>query len=204
MQRKRSEQSKPPRGDAVLIIGVHREELAFGDKVAAGLDSSLIDVVRIPEGLSGHRPRQDEIFYYEILHRELYHQLLGRVRGRYSIVLDLHCGLDESGLCADLISSDRPLLACVQRQTIARFGETEGNKILRLVLLDGKPNVESPVNPTPAHTVIPPEVWNATTFVYVGIEIYLPTRDSGNATDWELARWLIRTIVECRRVVGEL
>ena len=33
--------------DAVLIIGVHREELAFGDKVVGGLDPSLADLLRI-------------------------------------------------------------------------------------------------------------------------------------------------------------
>lgn len=34
--------------EAVLVIDVHREELAFGDKVVEGLGPSLADVLRIP------------------------------------------------------------------------------------------------------------------------------------------------------------
>ncbi len=55
-----------PGSEAVLVIGVHREELAFGDKVADDLDPSLADLLCIPEGLSGQRPRQDQLFYWVI------------------------------------------------------------------------------------------------------------------------------------------
>jgi hypothetical protein len=48
----RSADERPAR-DAVLVSGVHREELAFGDMVPEGLDPSLADLLRIPEGLSG-------------------------------------------------------------------------------------------------------------------------------------------------------
>jgi len=114
---------QPHSCDAVLVIGVHREELAFGDKVAEGLDPSSADLLRIPEGLSGRRPRQDQLFYYETLHRELYHQLAAQIRGRYRLALDLHCGIDEGAPCADLISRNSDLLARIEERAVRRFGE---------------------------------------------------------------------------------
>ena len=49
-------------GNAVLVIGAHREELGFGERVAEGLPRDLIEVYRIPEGISGRHPREDESF----------------------------------------------------------------------------------------------------------------------------------------------
>ena len=188
-----------PGAVAILVIGVHREELPFGDRVAAGLDPSLVEVLRIPEGLSGRRPRQDEVFHYETLHRELYRQLLEQIRGRYPMMLDLHCGLDEDGPLADLISGDARLLACVRDRAGERFGRAEGDRVMRPVLLERR--ADAPALPTAvsAHTVIPPEIWNDSTFEYLAIEIFLRSRGAGEEADWELARWLIRTVVACRR-----
>ncbi|MCD6706526.1 MAG: hypothetical protein LT080_08755 [Thiobacillus sp.] len=50
---------------ALLVVGIHREERGFGEAVAAGLDRRLIDVLVIPEGLSGRHPRQDQRFYFD-------------------------------------------------------------------------------------------------------------------------------------------
>lgn len=97
----------------VLILGIHREELAFGEAVAAGLDPARIDLLRIPEGFSVARPTQDQAFYYRASHRELYGQILCQVRGRYDLVIDLHCGINEPARCADLFSADPALLRCV-------------------------------------------------------------------------------------------
>ncbi len=196
----RSQHQGPSRCNAVLIIGIHRDELAFGDRVAAGLEPSFVDVLRIPEGLSGQHPRPDEVFHYEILHRELYHQLLGQIRGRYSLALDLHCGLDERGPCVDLISANEHLLIGAQQRAVTRFGEIEGSRILRPVILETAHTPLSRKHPVPAHTVIPPEIWNAPTFDYVGIEVYLPCQGNGSPRDWELARWVIRTVVEYRQI----
>lgn len=66
-----------------VIIGVHREELAFGERVAEGLDPRRISVLRIPEGISGRRPRADERLRYDASHREMYLQLLPLLKGRY-------------------------------------------------------------------------------------------------------------------------
>lgn len=40
----------------LLVIGIHREELAFGRDVVQGLEVEDLDVLEIPEGLSGRRP----------------------------------------------------------------------------------------------------------------------------------------------------
>jgi len=187
-----------PSAETVLVIGVHREELAFGDQVVRGLDPSLADVLRIPRGLSGRNPRQDQRFYYETLHRELYHQLAVQIRGRYRLLLDLHCGLDESPPCADLISREPALLACVERRAAARFGETGGSGYLRSVLLEEAPEARCLDTATPARTVIPRGVWSDPTFEYVGIEVYLASPGVGQPRDRELALWLIRSVIECR------
>ncbi|QTR49291.1 FeoC-like transcriptional regulator [Candidatus Thiothrix anitrata] len=41
---------------ALLVIGIHREERAFGEAVASSLDPTLFDVLVIPDGLSGQHP----------------------------------------------------------------------------------------------------------------------------------------------------
>ena len=97
-----SDAPKGPSGpEPVVIIGAHREELEFGERVAEGLGPQ-ISVLRIPEGISGHRPRPDEVFYYETRHRELYLQLRQQLRGRYKLAIDLHRGLNQPGRCADV------------------------------------------------------------------------------------------------------
>lgn len=67
--------------DTLLVIGVHRTELAFGRAVAAALAPGQVDLLEIPEGLSGAHPRPDEVFRYQTLHSALYGQLLAHVRG---------------------------------------------------------------------------------------------------------------------------
>jgi len=120
--------------EAVLIIGAHREELAFGERVAEGLDPRIA-VLRIPEGISGNRPRPDEVFYYETRHRELYLQLRQQIRGRYQLVLDLHRGLNQPGRCADVFCRDAALLGCVQRATQRRYGRDAGTSLVRSIRL---------------------------------------------------------------------
>ncbi|SFB63287.1 hypothetical protein [Azotobacter beijerinckii] len=41
----------------LLVIGIHREELAFGQTVARDVDPAQVAVLEIPEGLSGQPPR---------------------------------------------------------------------------------------------------------------------------------------------------
>ena len=191
-----------PNPRALLVIGVHHEELAFGDQVAAGLDPAVVEVLRIPEGLSGRLPRPDELFYYETRHRELYHQLLNRVHGHYPMLLDLHCGLDEAGPSADLISRNAPLLACAQDRIAAQSSDVSPDFMVRSVLLDSAPGATLRGIAATGHTVIPREIWRNPAFDYVGIEVYLRARGAGEAPDWVFARELVQAMVDCQ-AIGE-
>ena len=37
--------------DTVLVTGIHREELGFGDHVAALVNRGRVDIMRIPKGI---------------------------------------------------------------------------------------------------------------------------------------------------------
>lgn len=165
--------------NALLVIGIHREELAFGRAVAAQVDRSRIDVLEIPEGLPGRNPRADEHFQHGKLHRELYLQLLPHMR-RYRMMIDLHTGLDESGPCADLYTRDPARLAPALREPAARLIQigAEGGQFPH-----GK-------------TVIPPEVWQARDCLYVGLEIYLAKVGAGETAEQRFAHDLVETLAE--------
>lgn len=183
---------------AVLILGIHREELAFGEAVAAGLDPARIDLLRIPQGVSGARPTQDQAFYYRANHRELYGQILRQVRGRYDLVIDLHCGIHEPGRCADLFSADPLLLGCAC--SAARRSPGVPPNPIRPVLLGGaSPSAQDTPVPPPlrARTVIPEAIWNSPRFRYLGIEVFLASPGPGDPQDWALARGLIDAVLGC-------
>lgn len=194
--------SKP---DAVLLIGIHREELAFGEAVASRLSDPRVDLLRIPEGITGRRPRPDQVFRAEAAHRELYHQIATRIQGRYRLLIDLHCGLDDQTASADLLSTDRQLLAAVAERAISPAGP---RMPVRPVMLlghqqpphdpgAGTSDVSAPLA-FATRTLIPAEVWNAPHLVYAGIEVY--RRDDEDADALALARWLIATTADCFRL----
>jgi hypothetical protein len=166
----------------LLVIGIHREELAFGEAVAAGLDRSRFDVLRIPEGLSGHHPRPDQRFHFDTLHRALYLQLPPHIQARHKRVVDLHTGLDPHGPCADIYSRDTARLA----ESLAK--EDGIQPVPRLISLLPGDGVTS------AATVIPPEIWRNPRFLYVGVEIYLPETGAGRPIDQDYARVLLNAL----------
>lgn len=171
----------------LLIVGIHREELPFGAAVAARLDARRIDVLKIDEGLSGRRPRQDERFHYDTLHRELYLQLLPHVRPWHRLMIDLHTGLDPHAPCADLYSRDIDVLAA----RLARAPPL-APAAPRLYALQPEHTAVAPR--AAAQTVIPTEVWRNPRFLYVGLEVYLPESDSMRAVDVDYARAVIDAI----------
>ena len=153
---------------ALLVVGIHRAELAFGQAVAARLNPAQVAVLVIPEGIDGRHPRADQRFGYETLHRALYLQLLPHVhQGRYTLLLDLHTGLDPQGLGADIFSATPEWIAqhlagaepLMPRPRLVR---------LRANSADGDRDEAFAAG----HTVIPVEVWRHPDFQYVGIEIY--------------------------------
>lgn len=188
---------------ALLVIGVHREELAFGECVAARLAECdalrRLDVLRITEGISGQRPRFDQRFHYEILHRALYRQIQ-KAAGRYRLLIDLHRGEDDEGPCADVISGDSRLLGCVRERTgeAAECPSRPHEAAVRTVQLTGDGR-DAHQGVMAGRTVIPQELWNSTDVLFVGVEVYLPTPGSGSQRDWEFSARLIEEIIRCSR-----
>lgn len=166
---------------ALLVIGIHREERAFGEAVAAGMSRRDLDVLVVEDGLSGQRPRPDQRYRYDTLHGELYSQLPAQVAGRYGVLIDLHTGLDRSGPSVDLICADPARLAALP----ARFGADR----VRVVALGG-PETGRPR----AETVIPESVWRHPDFLYVGVEVFLPESGAGTQEQQAFARGLVEAL----------
>jgi len=144
-------------------------------------------VLKIGEGLSGRRPRQDERFRYDTLHRELYLQLLPHVQPWHHVMIDLHTGIDPHAPCADLYSRDIGVLAA----RLARAPPLVPSAP-RLFALQPDDATEAPC--AAAQTVIPTEVWRNPRFLYVGLEVYLPEADSVRAVDVDYARAVIEAV----------
>ncbi len=166
----------------LLVIGIHREELAFGQAVAAGLADAPIDVLTIPEGLPGRHPRPDERFRHDTLHRELYLQLLPHARGR-RLLIDLHSGIDPQGRGADIYCR-------VPERLAPLAARPAGDPPPRLVRLGAAGAGRFP----DGSTIIPAEVWQNPHCLYVGMEIYLPAPGTGSAADRAYASALVRTL----------
>ncbi|MDD3529666.1 MAG: hypothetical protein PHS77_07285 [Gallionellaceae bacterium] len=173
---------------ALLVIGIHREERAFGEAVAAGLSRRNLDVLAIEDGLSGRRPRPDQRFQYDTLHRALYGQLPSHVLGHYAMLIDLHTGLDRRSPCADLMCVDTGRLAgLADAVDIAAPGVREMRPgQVRLIQLCG-----GPPGAMVAETVIPESVWRNPQFLYVGVEVYLTEPGVGTPDQQSFAIQLV-------------
>jgi hypothetical protein len=174
----------------LLVIGIHREELDFGKEVSAMINAEDIAVLTIPEGISGRRPRADQLLQYEHLHQRLYTQLLSHVTGQYMALIDLHTGEDQNGPKADLFCADQAL-----REQLEKRIHGDANLLdqrVRLILLD-TPGLLHAV------TVIPEAIWNNSDFRYIGLEIYLPETKAGRIVACHLTNYLIDITADCFR-----
>jgi hypothetical protein len=178
----------------VLVTGIHREELSFGDQVAELLASETIDVLRIPEGVPQSCSDVDQQFYHEARQRELYLQLYQQVKRRYELLIDLHSGWDDDGPCADIYCHDPGTLQSLGRSLDSPFFDER----VRLIQITG--SGESPSRAErvdcEARTSIPDVVWRTPSPLYVGLELYLPDRQSPNEAT-SLAQALIKKIRGC-------
>jgi hypothetical protein len=182
---------KQPSAPALLVVGAHREERAFGEAVAARLPAAGFDVLRIEHGLSGRRPGPEALDTYRRCHRALYEQILDHIRPTHQVVLDLHTGLDEAELCAEVLSADTLLLGCVERRGslglpgspgATRAPDARRLRGVQLVAeypLEGRPDAAAgPCAPRAGWPWLKPDipaaVWRAEHPLYIGIEIYLP------------------------------
>ena len=179
---------------ALLVVGIHREERAFGEAVAEGLERGPIDVLVIPQGLSGRHPRQDQKFHSDTLHRALYRQLLAHVRGHYPLLIDLHTGLDGNGPCVDLYSSEPERW----RGALRELGDAHpdiGLRAIRLVAQAAGGGERNGGDTPLAATVIPEEIWRNPAFRYLGVEVYLREPGAGDARLWAYTRQLLSALV---------
>ena len=201
----RSEAGVVTHVDALLVIGVHREELAFGEAVASLLAERGhlpgLELLRIPDGISGQHPRSDQRFHYELLHRAIYLQI-EETAVRHRLLIDLHRGEDDEGPCADVICGDDELLRCVREwEATADDGDFSfRDDRIRTVHLNND-GMAVAKGATAARTVIPPEVWDSPDFLFVGLEIYLPVTGAGRRQDWEFAAKLVKRVVDCSKLL---
>jgi hypothetical protein len=191
----------------ILVIGIHREELEFGEQVARYLKRHHIDVLRIPKGIPQNRNPAEQFFYHKLRHREIYMQLRQQVVSRYNLVLDLHAGVNTLGHCADVYCHNESLLVCLDKKCMRYpdFPNVHTVHIVaesKLTTQNDKPFMpkHSHLTHAVAHTLIPPEVWNSREFLYVGVEIYLTAANGGTEDDWSFTRTLIAWILKCTKV----
>lgn len=193
----------------LLVVGVHREERAFGEAVAERLSRERFGLLRIEQGLSGRRPGPDGVEAYRRCHRDLYAQILDHIRPSHAVAIDLHTGFDEAGTSADVLCADPGLLRCVARDG-AEAGLLAG-KLQGVQLVADQPELDGAEASSEAgasgrwprlRPEIPRAVWRAGPHLYVGIEVYLPT--SGDAMDSAVAfgAAVVEVAAECglRRV----
>jgi hypothetical protein len=182
----------------LLVTGVHREELGFGDRVAALLSNDRIDVLRIPKGITQRRTGTDDRFYATTQHREIYLQVRQQVRGRYELLIDLHSGIDDAGACADVFCRHEPFLACLAAR-IRGTGETQAIRLIRIAADDESidPDRANTIADATARTWIPRVIWDQASPLYVGLEVYLARAGEGARDDWQFACRVIEAIRSC-------
>jgi hypothetical protein len=181
--------------DAVLVIGVHRAELSFGEAVADGLDRPELAVFRIPEGIRRARTAPGAEVRSRAEHREIYLQLAQQIGRGPRLLLDLHAGLDETRRAADLFCHDPGALRALDARLRAA-GRRSEVRLLRIVEGRGAGGAADGADGTDgtARTWIPKAVWGAPRPLYVGLEVYLAGEGAGGPTDWGFARALIGAI----------
>ena len=197
----------------LLVVGVHREERAFGEAVAAQLPAADFDLLRIEQGLSGRRPGPEDLSAYRRRHRALYTQILDHITPAHRMVLDLHTGFDEVGPCADVLCADTRLLRCVEQQCMSRRHDAgpapeplrgvqlvDEQPAMRQTAIDGVAAGPEPRDHWPClKPDIPHAVWCAEGFLYVGIEIYLPTTSQETVAHARFGAAVVSTAAECGR-----
>jgi hypothetical protein len=180
---------------AVLVTGIHREELGFGDRVAALVDPEQVEVLRIARGISNARIGAGGQFYSDTEHREIYLQLRQQLRQqprwRGGPLIDLHAGVDEHGPCADIYSANETLLSCLEH----RLGPDPRVRLVRII--DRPVPRDETLADALVRTRIPRCLWDGQDWFYVGLEIYLAEPGNGGPDDWGLASELIVHICRC-------
>lgn len=179
--------------NAILVVGVHSEELGFGLKTAQLVDNS-VEVVRITSGLSNKKSVYRSGFYHSTAHREMYLQLHQQLKGRADLVIDLHTGINEIGRCADILSADTHLLHTMKLKLNAPvqhlLSSTGEERLYQIIQAEGKKEKAGTMF-SACHTIIPRHIWSGHEYIYAGLEIYLHEPGEGTPADCEYAAQLI-------------
>ncbi|MGD9919029.1 MAG: hypothetical protein AB7U46_13505 [Paenirhodobacter sp.] len=185
------------RGDILLVTGIHRVELAFGDHVASG--PGMPQVMRIPHGIARPRRGPGDAFLSRTQHREIYLQLYQQIAGRYRLVIDLHQGLDEAGRSAEIFCNDSQFLARCEARLACRSDRLNARLVRIAAPASGAETTPEPRGATDAaaYTWIPRKLWEGRAPLYVGVEVYLPRDGEGEDDDWSFGRDLIGEICAC-------
>jgi len=180
----------------ILVIGIHREELAFGRSVADVVPNS-VRIVQIDKGLSHKKSFYKSGFYHSTVHREIYLQLHQQIKGKTDLIIDLHTGINTSGRCADILSAEVSMLCRIKKQLdnvkyhpLSPPGE---ERLYEIIPTDKRREKGRSLFPA-CHTIIPRRIWDEPTYIYVGLEIYLQESGEGTPTDFEYATKLIHML----------
>ncbi|MBB4305417.1 hypothetical protein GGD81_004494 [Rhodobium orientis] len=179
--------------ETLLVIGVHRDERAFGEAVARHLDPTRFATLRIAEGISGMRPRPEEREAFLLRHGALYGQILDHVEPHHRRLIDLHSGIDAQGLSADVFSGDPATLVRIAGEAMALAAPV---RCIRLVADTAAEADDAHAFPV-ALAEIPQAIWCEDRFAYLGIEVYLATQGAGTEAEAAFAESLIEAVVRC-------
>ncbi|MEA1051852.1 hypothetical protein U5801_18875 [Lamprobacter modestohalophilus] len=205
---RRAEARASGRPPVLLVIGAHREELSFGEAVAAQLDRQRIDLLRIPVGISGQRPGPDALEGYRQRHAELYRQILEHVQPEQRVLIDLHTGFDERLCSADVLCGEPALLRCIEHQA-TESGAAGGGGMRAVRLLASEPDVVPSHGAHPqaaswpwVRPVLPEAIWNSRRPLYVGVEVYLASSSCassacGTPAEVRFAAAVIEAVGDC-------
>lgn len=179
-----------------LVVGIHREELDFGLKVARTVEN-FIHVVRINNGLSHAKSLYRSSFYHSTAHREMYLQLHQQLKGKTNFAIDLHTGINESGRCADIHSADPRLLRNIKTgldaDALQPHSAPGEERLYRITESAGQGEEKNGLFPV-SHTIIPRRIWAGHDYIYAGLEIYLGEPGAGTSADCQYAARLIRLL----------
>jgi hypothetical protein len=200
---RRAEARAAGRRPVLLVIGAHREELSFGEAVAAQLDRQRIDLLRIPVGISGQRPGPDALAGYRQRHAELYRQILEHVQPEQRVLIDLHTGFDERLCSADVLCGEPALLRCIEHKA-SQPGAPAGGSMRAVRLLASEPDAATRSGARPqaeswpwVRPVLPEIVWNNPRPLYVGVEVYLASSSRGTPAEVRFAAAVIEAVGDC-------
>lgn len=182
---------------ALLIIGIHKEELVFGEQVAHLLAGTGMDVLKIENGLSNRRPTSSGLFIHTTRLREIYMQVLGLVGQRHDLVVDLHTGVNDEGRCADVYCANTAFLEALDGLIRTDAGSMRPDVRLVQIIEDrdrdktSVPGKDDWGGCLVCTTLIPSSVWKNSAFLYVGLEVYIQRPGIGTQEDWRYAAGLI-------------